>query len=628
MATFGKVQEFNPDSDSVTAYIERVNLFFTANEIPSPKRVAVFLSVIGGKTYERLRNIVSPKLPDSLKYSELVEVFKEHYEPKPLVIAQRFHFHRRNQTASESVSEYMAELHRLSTNCDFRDYLDQALRDRLVCGLRNEGIQRRLLAEADLTLKRALDLALGMEAAETNAKSLKGTEQVVHKFAASRPSTTTPCYRCGRPNHEPSACRFRDSTCHFCKKKGHIAPACRAKKSLNRPQRGSGPRKYRPQQTQYVSASDEQTSTVPSEQEELSLFAIGEQSSRPLYAELLVSGKQLRMEIDTGAAVSIISEKQQRALLPDVPVQTSNIKLKTYTGEQMPVLGQMQVPVQYGEQTAELVLIVVAGDGPSLLGRSWLQSLRLDWKTIGAVVAEKPSDFTQLLAKHAEIFEDELGTVQPFTAKLHVRPDAVPKFCKARPVPFSIKKAIEEELGKLEEAGILEKITYSEWAAPIVAVPKKDGKIRICGDYRESSSGSRSISSTKTGRPICNLGGREKVLHTRPLASLSAVAVRRWIGRVRYNVNQHPSRSVPLHKAAVWHCFRTSNVPESDGHNTARHTQRNLLHRRYSRYRKQRRDASTKPRNSVRTTTETWNTNEKREMQVYVPIRRISRTSH
>ena len=196
MATYGKIQEFKPDSDSVTAYIERVNLF-SANEVPTAKRVVVFLSVIGGKAYERLRNILSPRLPETLKYSELVEAFKEHYEPKPLVIAERFHFHRRDQTSTESISEYMAELRLLSTNCDFKEYLDQALRDRLVCGLRNEGIQCRLLAEAELTLKRAVEIAIGMEAAERNAKDLKGKEQVVGQVSAYRPpkSSSDPlCY--------------------------------------------------------------------------------------------------------------------------------------------------------------------------------------------------------------------------------------------------------------------------------------------------------------------------------------------------------------------------------------------------------------------------------------------------
>lgn len=178
--TLGQLQPFNSDTDSITAYIERVHLFFAANDIPDKKKVPVFLSTIGGSTYELLRNLVSPELPESLKLSELTEVLKRHFEPKPLVIAERFHFHSRSQAADESVADFMAQLRRLSKHCDFQDYLDQALRDRLVCGLRNEGIQRRLLAESDLTLTRALELAQGMEAAEKNAKSLKGTVPAVH----------------------------------------------------------------------------------------------------------------------------------------------------------------------------------------------------------------------------------------------------------------------------------------------------------------------------------------------------------------------------------------------------------------------------------------------------------------
>ena len=73
------MQEFNPDS--VNAYIEHVNLLFTVNEVPAQKQVAVFFSVIEGKTYE---NLLSPKLPETLTFLAL-DVFKAHYEPKPLV---------------------------------------------------------------------------------------------------------------------------------------------------------------------------------------------------------------------------------------------------------------------------------------------------------------------------------------------------------------------------------------------------------------------------------------------------------------------------------------------------------------------------------------------------------------
>ena len=75
-----------------------------------------------------------------------------HFEPKPLIIAERFTFHCRNQSTSESILEYVAELRRLATHREFGGYREQALRDRFVCGLRSENIQKRLLSEADLTL--------------------------------------------------------------------------------------------------------------------------------------------------------------------------------------------------------------------------------------------------------------------------------------------------------------------------------------------------------------------------------------------------------------------------------------------------------------------------------------------
>ena len=75
----------------------------------------------------------------------------------------------------------------------------------------------------------------------------------------------------------------------------------------------------------------------------------------------------------------------------------------------------------------------------------------------------------------------ELGTVTSFKAKQHVCSVAVPKFQKARPVPFAVKDAIDNEFNWLEACGIV--VSHSEWAAPTVVDPKKDGKFRVCGDY-------------------------------------------------------------------------------------------------------------------------------------------------
>ena len=220
-AYIGQVEPFEPGTDDWQLYTERLEQFFAANEIPDGKKKAVFLTVIGTKAYSLLRNLLAPTKPDERSYSQLVEVMKQHLDPKPLVIAERFRFHRRTQKEGESVAQYLAELRKLSERCAFRDYLDEALRDRLVCGLQSEAIQRRLLAEADLTLKKALEIAQGMEAANKQASELQATSRVdtehIHRLAVKEDEPLkVPCYRCGRNGHSPDKCYFRLRTCHAC----------------------------------------------------------------------------------------------------------------------------------------------------------------------------------------------------------------------------------------------------------------------------------------------------------------------------------------------------------------------------------------------------------------------------
>lgn len=136
----------------------------------------------------------------------------------------------------------------------------------------------------------------------------------------------------------------------------------------------------------------------------------------------------------------------------------------------------MSVEVKYGSQTSHLSLIVVEGTGPSLFGRDWLQHLRLDCKSIGIATLDKTvTQVEALQKKYKDMFASNLGTIQHLHAHLKVKEGAKPVFHRPRPVPFAIKGAIEKELDRLEEEGIVEKVSRSEWAAPIVPVPKGDG---------------------------------------------------------------------------------------------------------------------------------------------------------
>ena len=187
------------------------------------------------------------------------------------------------------------------------------------------------------------------------------------------------------------------------------------------------------------------------------------------------------MEVDTGAAVSLVSEVTCRRVWPDLQLEATTKKLQTYSGEALTLVGEAEVAVKYGSQQVKLPLLVVAGEGRSLFGRDWLSSIRLNWHEIHQV---QESTLESVLNRHTEVFQGGLGTLKGYRAKIHIDPDVQPRFCKARSVPYSMRVKVEEKLSQLVEEGILEPIQFADWAAPIVPVLKSDKSVRICGDFK------------------------------------------------------------------------------------------------------------------------------------------------
>ena len=379
-ATIGRMHDFNPENESISAYLERFELFVTVNGIAAEKRAPTLLLVLGMNQYSLIRGMVSPQKPEEKSYDELVALLKKHFDPEPIVIAERFQYYQRTQGSGESVSEYLANLRKLAARCQFGTFLSEALRDRLVCGLNSESIQKALLAKPDLTLESALEIAISMEAAAKKAKEMKGQGNGTVLKVTKHGDSSAParnCDRCGRGKHSRDQCKFKGATCHKCGKVGHISPVCRSKaKSV----------KTGSKQSAKWLTSDSASDTCAEEP----LFAMSDHSSCPAYnVELQLNDHPVVMEIDTGAGVSIAPESQIADLLPTLNLQTTHIRLRTYTGEHIPVKGIAQVDVTYGErQYTNLELLVVQGDGPCLLGRDWLGKIPLDWRKIGRVIAE------------------------------------------------------------------------------------------------------------------------------------------------------------------------------------------------------------------------------------------------
>ena len=204
------------------------------------------------------------------------------------------------------------------------------------------------------------------------------------------------------------------------------------------------------------------------------MFTLRNGASPPITIDLQIDGKDVCMELDTGAAVSIIGEKEAQEMFPNTKLRRSEMVLKTYTSDRIKVVGEIDVDVLYQNQSHALVLVVVSGDGPTLFGRNWLEAINLNWNQIAHTRVEQDKNLNTLLTKYADVFTNKLGTMTQHRAKLYIKEGTTPKFYKARPVPFALQQQIEEELNRLESLGIIEPVCYSEWASPVVPVPKQD----------------------------------------------------------------------------------------------------------------------------------------------------------
>ncbi len=113
-----------------------------------------------------------------MSYAELTDTLQQHYSPAPSEIVERFKFYSRSRRAGESVADFLAQMRSLAQHCNYGASLDTMLRDRLVCGINEDSIQKRLLAEPNLTYKKAVELARGLETADRNAQLLKNNHTI------------------------------------------------------------------------------------------------------------------------------------------------------------------------------------------------------------------------------------------------------------------------------------------------------------------------------------------------------------------------------------------------------------------------------------------------------------------
>ncbi|XP_049274248.1 uncharacterized protein K02A2.6 [Rhipicephalus sanguineus] len=212
-----------------------------------------------------------------------------------------------------------------------------------------------------------------------------------------------------------------------------------------------------------------------------SRLTLKEAESMVLASEAAGQGIRLMKNVDVKTEPELHRHREQWP-----KIKKTDLKLSCYLGP-LPIAGKLTLPISYEGKTLTASMTVVRHSGPCLCGRDLIRALN----NLGAPVLSLSSasrrddkELEAILSEYEDVFEQELGLFKVPPVHLYVKGEAVPKFFKARPLSYALRDKVTEELERLVKSGVLSPVAHSEWATPIVPVLKKDGSVRICGDYK------------------------------------------------------------------------------------------------------------------------------------------------
>ena len=413
--------------------------------------------------------------------------FETYFRVKRNVIYERARFNSRNQLEGEPVEQYVLSLHSLARNCEYGTLQEELIRDRIVIGIRDKALSRRLQLDADLTLEKAMRLVRQNEAVGEQQKVLQGNleykkESLVRqnetvggqqkesaesvdldKVGVSnehRGGEKRKCSRCGREHGANGRCPAQNAVCFGCKRKGHFRSMCRSNS---------------------ISEMTPDTEEAESCEGAVYLGTIEGERQPSWLVNICVGSSELTFKLDTGAEVTAISENAFREL-KGVQYEAPAKKLYGPSHEPLSVVGQFIAEFKYKERFSKQTVFVVKGLKDNLLGLPAIRALNLIVRV--NAVSGSTDVKTAIMEAYPTLFHG-LGTLGD-AYEIQLKENAKPfSLYTARSIPIPLRDRVKEELVRMVSIGVISQVDQpTPWCAGIVVAPKRNGDIRICVDLK------------------------------------------------------------------------------------------------------------------------------------------------
>ncbi|XP_055620700.1 uncharacterized protein K02A2.6-like isoform X2 [Toxorhynchites rutilus septentrionalis] len=501
MPSFGTLDHY-VQGTSFTNYVERLEHLSSFNGWTEENKKSVLIALTGSVVYDELKLIFPTVELATLKYEDMVKKLKERFDKVDPDMMQRFYFYNRFQKVDESAESFILSVKMQAELCNFQQFKETAIRDRLIMGLHDRELQKSLLMSETLTLDVIEKKLLSSELAkkQTKAMSSEYRKEEVHSVKnrlgkkygeSSREYNRDKPYR-GRitygndrrvsfRNRSPSEARnssgYTNAICNYCKKRGHLRRDCYSLRNRNNV--------HHVEKEEKDSSYDFKRSTGgcnssgdESDGMECLMISSVNRLHEPCLIKVKVQNCLLEMEIDSGSAVSVISEANCRRYFKGIPMCSSSRQLVVVDGARLKILGEIYVQVELNGRVAQQKLVVLKCSNifVPLIGRSWLDCFFPGWRSCFTNTAlvnslNEKTDFSEPIVG----YEGEL-----------VLKHEQPIFKKAYTVPYKLKDKLAQHLEMLEQQKVITPIKASEWASPVIVVVKKDQDIRLVIDCKVS----------------------------------------------------------------------------------------------------------------------------------------------